>query len=328
MVRVSEIARFLGLDAGAVTGDPSRELSAVGPITEATGGHVLTFCDRRGEEAVAMLRSTLAGAVICSSEVSVPSACDATTFIAVRDPRLAFVRAFRQWFAPPPPEPGVHPTACVSRSASIHPTAHIGPFCFVGNSVVGAESILHGHNHIGDRVRIGTRVSIQAGAVIGMDGFGYQPTEADEWEKWPHIGGVSIGDDVEIGANACIDRGCLGDTVIEEGAKIGNVSHIAHNARIGRHAVIVNHVTISGSARIGPRTWVASNACVANWVTVGRNATVGMCALVRHDVPDGTTVAGVPARELPQSGGFARPTGPADLPDCPGTSTRQGADHR
>ena len=328
MVRVSEIARFLGLNAGAVTGDPSRELSAVGPITEATGGHVLTFCDRRGEEAVAMLRSTLAGAVICSSEVSVPSACDATTFIAVRDPRLAFVRAFRQWFAPPPPEPGVHPTACVSRSASIHPTAHIGPFCFVGNSVVGAESILHGHNHIGDRVRIGTRVSIQAGAVIGMDGFGYQPTEADEWEKWPHIGGVSIGDDVEIGANACIDRGCLGDTVIEEGAKVGNLAQIAHNCHIEPHAVILTHVALSGSCFVGRRTWIASHAAVMHRVRVGRNATVGMCALVRHDVPDGATVAGVPARELPQSGGFARPTGPVDPPDCPGTSTKQGADHR
>lgn len=313
MTSVSDIVRLLGIDRCRVVGPTDRCVSKVAPIAEARDLHTLSFCDRQGCEAYTMLVSTRAGVVICHCEAPLPDRADDVTFIGVPDPRLAFVTVFRQWFAPPPPTAGIHPTAHVVEAARVHPTAHIGPFCYIGVAVIGADSVLHGHNHIADGVRIGDRVSIQAGAVVGMDGFGYQPTDSEEWAKWPHIGGVIIGDDVEIGANACIDRGCLGDTVIENGVKIGNMAQIAHNCRIEAHSVVLTHVALSGSCSVGRRSWVASHAAVMQRVRVGSNATVGMCALVRHDVPDGVTVAGVPARELAQSGGFARPTGSAGI---------------
>jgi UDP-3-O-[3-hydroxymyristoyl] glucosamine N-acyltransferase len=139
-------------------------------------------------------------------------------------------------------------------------------------------------------------VIIHAGTVIGADGFGYERNEDGTFEKFPHLGGVVIEDDVEIGANACIDRGTLAPTRIREGAKIDNLVHIAHNVDVGRHAAVIAHAMIGGGTRIGDYGWVAPCACLRDGIVIGTRSTVGLGAVVTKSIGDDATVMGAPAR--------------------------------
>jgi UDP-3-O-[3-hydroxymyristoyl] glucosamine N-acyltransferase len=145
---------------------------------------------------------------------------------------------------------------------------------------------------------VGADCKIDPGTVIGGDGFGFERDERGHLVNFPHVGGVRIGDGVDIGANACIDRGTFGDTIIEDGARIDNLAHISHNVRIGAHAVVVTQTTICGSVEIGRGAWVSPNASVLNQCKVGAGAVVGMGAVVIADVPEGVVVAGNPARPV------------------------------
>jgi len=117
-------------------------------------------------------------------------------------------------------------------------------------------------------------------------------------ERFPHIGGVQIEDDVEIGANTCIDRGTLGNTRIRKGAKIDNLVHIAHNVDVGENTAIIANAMIAGSTKIGANTWIAPSACLRDAINIGKDATVGLAALVTKDIPDGELWAGFPARKI------------------------------
>ena len=187
----------------------------------------------------------------------------------------------------------------ISPSARIGQDVYIGPLCTVGEEVeIGAGAIIHAGVHIYDRVRIGCNVIIHSGTVIGSDGFGYERNEAGELVKFPHIGGVVIEDDVEIGANTCIDRGSLGDTTICRGARLDNLVHIAHNVRVGAHTAVIADAMIGGGTYIGDSAWIAPSVCLRDRITIGARAVVGLGALVTRDVPDGVTVLGAPAREI------------------------------
>ncbi len=134
--------------------------------------------------------------------------------------------------------------------------------------------------------------------MIGADGFGYERNEVGELEKFPHVGGVLIEDNVEIGANSCIDRGSLGDTRICQGARIDNLVHIAHNVYVGRHAVVIANAMVGGGTHIGDFAWVAPSACLRDRIKIGDKSLVGLASLVTKDVPNGETVLGCPARSL------------------------------
>ena len=219
------------------------------------------------------------------------------TFIVVDNPKLAYIRVVEKYFVMKPPF-GVHPTACIHAEAKIHPDTHVGPFSYVGRSSIDEGTILYGHCFIYDHVAIGKNVVVQAGAVIGSDGYGYSRNEEGIFEKFPHVGGVVIENDVEIGANTCIDKGTLGNTIIREGAKIDNLVHIAHNVIVGKHAAVIANSMIGGSTEIGDYGWVAPSASLMNGIRVGAKATVGLGAVVTKNVPDGETWAGVPAQPL------------------------------
>jgi UDP-3-O-[3-hydroxymyristoyl] glucosamine N-acyltransferase len=208
---------------------------------------------------------------------------------------------------------GIHPSAVIASSAEVHSTAHVGPDCVIGEGVqIDARSVLLGGNHIGknarlgedvrlfpnvviyDRTSIGNRVTIHAGTVIGADGFGYA-FDAGVHRKIQQVGNVVIHDDVEIGANAAIDRGALGSTVIGAGTKIDNLVHIAHNVVLGRHCLIMGQVGFAGSTHLGDYVVIASQSGIAGHLHLGNQVTVGAKSGVMRDVPDRGTVLGIPA---------------------------------
>jgi UDP-3-O-[3-hydroxymyristoyl] glucosamine N-acyltransferase len=280
-----------------ILGSADREVERAAPIDRADVASV-TFCSRTGEAGTALIRETGAGVVLCLESDDVESLAETgKTLIAVPDPRLAFLRVVRRFFAEKP-EPGrIHPTAVIDADTSIAPSAHIGPFVWIGAGCsVDEGSVIHAHVSIYPKTRIGRRVTIHAGTVIGADGYGYQRNERGELEKFPHIGGVVIEDDVEIGSNTSIDRGTLGDTILREGARIDNQVHIAHNVMVGRHAAVIANAMIGGSTTIGDGAWIAPSACIRDRLTIGANAVIGLGALVVKDVPEGATVMGAPAR--------------------------------
>ncbi len=218
-------------------------------------------------------------------------------FIVVENPKLAYIRVVERYFVEKP-KYEIHPTAFVHPEAMIHPNTHIGPFSYIGKSTIGEGSIVYGQCFIYDNVTIGKNVIIQAGAIIGGDGYGYSRNEQGEFEKFPHVGGVVIEDDVEIGANTCIDKGTLGNTIIREGAKVDNLVHIAHNVVVGKHAAVIAQSMIGGSTEIGDYAWVAPSAALMNGIQIGNKATIGLGAVVTKNVPDGETWAGIPALPL------------------------------
>lgn len=223
---------------------------------------------------------------------------EGTVFIRTKNPRLAFIRAIAHFSDTAHPT-GVHPTALVHPSARVGQDTYIGPYSVIGEgAVIGDGTVIHACVYVCSPTRIGRKCLIHGGVVIGADGFGFERTDSGELIKFPHVGGVVIEDEVEIGANTCIDRGTLDDTIIGKGAKIDDHCYIAHNTLIGEHVVVAANVTVCGSAALGPRAWIAPGAVIREAVRVGEGATVALGAVVVKHVPDRDTVAGVPARSM------------------------------
>jgi UDP-3-O-[3-hydroxymyristoyl] glucosamine N-acyltransferase len=293
---VAQLLETIQESVTAVHGPTDRVVSCVAPIGVADSD-ALTFCSRPAPGCNTLMRESGALVILCGqAQVNEMTLALGKTLIVVTDPRLGMLRVVDRYFAPPRPEPGVHPSSYVDPRAEVAASATVGPLSYVGHASIGDGSVLQGHVYIGDGVRIGRGVTIQAGAVIGAAGFGYHRNELGDLERFPHVGGVVIEDDVEVGACSCVDRGALGDTLLRQGCKIDNLVHVAHNVTIGRQALVIAHAMIGGSAEVGDRAWVAPAAVVRDGIQVGAGATVGMAALVVKDVPDGAVVMGAPAR--------------------------------
>jgi UDP-3-O-[3-hydroxymyristoyl] glucosamine N-acyltransferase len=197
---------------------------------------------------------------------------------------------------------GVHPSAIVDTSARIAASAHVGALAFVGagaqigaSAVIGAQAHvgvqarvgehtrLHPHATLGDRCTIGARGILHSGAVIGADGFGFAPVDG-RWEKIEQLGAVVIGDDVEIGANTCIDRGALDDTVIEDGVKLDNLIQVAHNVRIGAHTAIAAKVGIAGSTRIGRHCVIGGAAGLVGHIQIADHVQIDAATIITRSI--------------------------------------------
>lgn len=291
---------------GEVLGDGSVQLTGFAPADCARPGD-LTFAEKDTHFAAA--EQSEAAAILVSEAFT----STRKVIIRVKNARVAMARVLPLFFPPDPTPPGIHPAATIDASAQVDPTAHIGPDCVVGpRTRIGARSVLLGGNHIGrdcqlgddvtlfpnvviyPRTQIGHRVSIHAGTVIGSDGYGYVFDEGRH-RKVLQAGNVVIQDDVEIGANAAIDRGALGSTVIGQGTKIDNLVHIAHNVVIGRHCLIMGQAGFAGSTRLGDYCVIASQSGIAGHLKLGNQAMVGAKSGVMRDIPDGGVVLGIPA---------------------------------
>jgi len=284
---------------GEVLGDGSTPLTGFASADQARAGD-LTFADKP-EYFVAAEQSAAAA-------ILVPAGFSSTKKVVIRvpNPRVAVARLLPVFFPPDQHPQGIHPSAIIDPSARVDPSAHIGPNCVVGARVqIGARSVLLGGNHVGrdstlgedvclfpnvvlyPKTVIGHRVVIHAGTVIGSDGYGYVFDEGRH-RKVLQVGNVIIHDDVEIGANAAIDRAALGATVIGAGTKIDNLVHVAHN-------VVMGQAGFAGSTQLGDYVVVASQSGIAGHLKLGHQAMVGAKSGVMRDVPDGGKVLGIPA---------------------------------
>ena len=279
-----------------ITGDRHRECSNVRTIDEADDESLIWISPANSRKQF-FAETSSARVIVCDDSISVASMLDCKTFIVVKEPRLAFLRIVQRFFAPAPPI-GIHPTAVIHPEARIGKDCYMGAFTYIGRSDIGDDCRIMEHVTIQDNVTIGNRVIIHSGTVIGSDGFGYHRNENGELEKFPHIGGVVIEDDVEIGANTCIDRGVLGNTLIKRGAKIDNLVHIAHNVALGRNAVVVANAMVGGSTTIGDDAWIAPSATLRDVIQIGSGSLVGLAALVTKSIPDNQVWAGSPAKYL------------------------------
>jgi UDP-3-O-[3-hydroxymyristoyl] glucosamine N-acyltransferase len=304
MFTTAEIAREL---EGQVIGDPSLKLTGFAPATAARAGD-LTFAEN--ETFFQKAEQSAAAAILIAG----PFTSAAKTIIRVADARVAFARVLPLFFPERAFAPGIHPSAIVDASASIDPTAHVGPHCVILENVkIGPGAVLQGGNHIGEnavigaetrlfpnvviygQTQIGRRVRIHAGAVIGSDGFGYV-FDSGIHRKVPQVGLVIVQDDVEIGANVTIDRGALGPTTIGKGTKIDNLVMIAHNVSVGEHCLLVAQVGVAGSTKIGQYSTLAGQVGIAGHLKIGNKVTIAAQSGVMHDVPDGGKWLGAPAQ--------------------------------
>jgi UDP-3-O-[3-hydroxymyristoyl] glucosamine N-acyltransferase len=286
--------------AGGV--DLAGQLRGAAPLDSA-GREDLSFCSSYLPGTHERLRACCAGMLIVDASIldTMQARSLAATIARSETPRLDFIRMLRRFFAPPPPGASVHESAVIDPGACIGDCVTIGPLCTIADDVtIGPRSVLHAGVHIYPRVRIGAGVAIHAGTAIGADGYGFERNATGELERFPHLGGVVIEDDVEIGPNVSIARGTLGDTVIGARARIDSLVHISHNVRVGADAAIVSHAMLCGSSSVGQRAWVGPCATLREGVAMGAEAVAGPASVVTRSVSDGVTVAGNPARELPK----------------------------
>lgn len=287
-VRASTIAAFLGVD---LRGDDV-EVHSAGSWTTAGDGEV-TFAKTYSPEAAERLNGR--GAVFVVADPAFDGALS-VPHVLTENPRLAFARVVERFFVPPL-ETGISPCANVSPGATIGEQVTIGPFCVVGEGVeLGDAVTLRSHVTLWGRVSVGERSLIKSSTVIGEEGFGFE--RGDVPVRLPHLGGVRIGADVEVGALCSIARGTLDDTVIEDHVKIDDHVFIAHNVRIGRRSFVIAGAEVSGSVDIGEDAWIGPQATIRNQVRIGAGALVGMGSVVTKDVPDRMVVAGNPAAVL------------------------------
>lgn len=181
---------------------------------------------------------------------------------------------------------------------------NIGEYSYIGENVIIEDHVRIEHNVVIDcKAHIGQGTIIHSGTVIGTDGFGYYKTEDGTIGKVPHVGGVNIGRNVEIGANTCIDKGTIDNTVIGDNTKIDNLVHVAHNVQIGKNSYVIAHAMLGGSANLGDNVYIAPCAAVMNQMKIGENALIGMGSVVIKDVKPNDVVAGVPAKTLNKNRG-------------------------
>lgn len=206
--------------------------------------------------------------------------------IVAENPYLYFARLTQWWKAQSgaAPAAGIHPSAVVHPQAVVHPSASIGPHCVVERGVcIGADTVLRARVTVYEGCTIGARCVLHAGVVIGADGFGFA-NQGGRWEKIEQLGAVRIGDDVEIGANTCIDRGALDDTLIADGVKIDNLVQIAHNVQVGAHTVIAGNTGIAGSAKIGAHCSIGGAANILGHLHIADGTSISPTSMVTRSI--------------------------------------------
>ncbi|HEY3323591.1 MAG TPA: UDP-3-O-(3-hydroxymyristoyl)glucosamine N-acyltransferase [Planctomycetota bacterium] len=309
-ITLGELAAKIG--ASLVRGEAALLMDGVANLSDAGARELAPFTNAKfaGE-----LERTRAGAVLAFDEKSAGSLPAGTALLVAADPEMALISAINLLHPMAEETVGVDPRAVVEPGAELGADVHLGPFAIVRSGArIGAGSHIMAHSVIGrncvigancrvypnvvlyDNVKVGERVILHAGVILGADGFGYKFRQGKH-VKVPQVGTVEIGNDVEIGANTCIDRGALGPTRIGDGTKIDNLVQIGHGVRIGRHCILCGQSALAGSCTMEDYAVIGGNVGIADHIVLGKGARVGAKSGVSRDVPPGGEVFGLPAEE-------------------------------
>jgi UDP-3-O-[3-hydroxymyristoyl] glucosamine N-acyltransferase len=302
-MKLGELAANLGAE---LCGDAELEIIGVKGIEEAGPGDVTFVANPRY---AGLARKTHAAAVLVE-----PGFQDLTTAtLRIKNPYLAFSRALALFYKPAAYAPGIHPTAVVDPSAKIGESAHLGAYVVVGANVqlgsnatllphvviypgvhAGSHLFAHAHAVIRENCVLGDHVTLENGAIVGSDGFGFARNEAGQWEKIPQSGPVRLGDRVDVQANACIDRATVGSTVIGSGSKIDNLVQVGHGSKVGENSLICAQTGLAGSSVVGNNVILAGQTGIAGHCTVGDGVILTAQSAVSHDIPAGKMISGSP----------------------------------
>ena len=309
-MKLADIAHHL--DA-TLNGDPAAEITGIAGIEEAGPGQLTFVANPRY---AAQARTTKATAILV--EPTFPEIETATLRLA--NPYLGFARAIELFYSPPAYVPGIHPTAVIAPTAKIGKDAHIGPYAVISDHVeigphatilahavvypgvrAGSHLFLHAHAIVREHCQLGDNVIIQNGAIVGADGFGFARQQGQNqlpggpWYKIVQSGPAILEDNVEIQANACIDRASIGETRIQSGAKIDNLVQVGHGSNVGPATLLCAQVGLAGSTTIGKNVILAGQVGVAGHLTVGDGVIATAQSGIPNDVPAGKKVSGYPA---------------------------------
>ena len=300
------LKKIASLVGGNVIGNDSFIIEGINSLDAAAQGEISFFADRKYKES---LRKTKASAIIVSEENLLFKGPQ----VVVSNPALAYAKVASIFSPPVPRYPGIseqavlHDSTRIGKDVSIYPLVYVGEEALIGDNVIMFPGVF-----IGDRVKIGNgtviypnvtilhdcqigkNVIINAGTVIGSDGFGFV-RDGPVSVKIPQIGMVQIDDDVEIGANSCIDRAASGKTWIKRGVKTDNFVHVAHNVIIGEDTIVVAQVAISGSVHIGRQVIIGGQVAISDHVEIGDRVMIGSQSGVPKSIPSGEVVSGTPA---------------------------------
>lgn len=287
-IHLGQIVQALG---GQLHGDADALIEGLASLKMASASDISFVSNPKYEQ---QLHHSKAACVIVSPRLERQAVARGACIVA-DDPYLYFALLTQLWkqMHSPKNDVGIHPSAVVDPTAWIGPGASIGPLCVVErNARVGANSVLRSRVTIGENCVIGDDCILHSGVVIGADGFGFAPRQAKDdenktmltWVKIEQLGAVTVGNKVEIGANTCIDRGALQDTIIEEGVKLDNLIQIGHNAKIGRHTVIAASTAVAGSAEIGAFCMIGGSVSIAGHLTIADHVEISGASVVTHSV--------------------------------------------
>jgi UDP-3-O-[3-hydroxymyristoyl] glucosamine N-acyltransferase len=278
-LRLGSIVEALG---GELHGNNALQIEGLAPLQSATSQQ-LSFLSHPKYQS--QLADTQAGCVIVSPAFQAAAGARGNC-IVTEQPYLYFARVTQLWkkSLPRPTGPLIHPTAVIDPLAVVHPTARIGALCVLERGArVGADSELKSRVTVSEDCVIGQRCLLHPGVVIGADGFGFAPN-AGAWEKIEQLGAVVIGDDVEIGANTCIDRGALDNTLIGDGVKLDNLIQIGHNVQVGQHTAMAGCAGVAGSAYIGAHCTVGGGAVVLGHLTLAEGVNISAASVVTRSI--------------------------------------------
>jgi UDP-3-O-[3-hydroxymyristoyl] glucosamine N-acyltransferase len=311
-MKLGELAARLGCK---LQGDENGEVHGVAGIETAKAGEVTFLSNPRYFR---QLSKTLASAVFLDEKAAIERGPGLPPLAALRSQNayLDFARAIELFSSPPAHPPGIHPTAVVAKSAKIGEAAHIGPHCFVDERVeigrgavlhslvtiyrdtrIGDDFLAHSQTVVREGCTIGNRVILQNGVVVGGDGFGFAKRSDGRWHKIMQTAPVVIEDDVEIQANACIDRATVGETRIRRGAKIDDLVLVGHACEVGEDSILCGQVGLAGSTRVGNRCILAGQVGSAGHLDIGDGAVITAQSGMHLDVPPGTMWSGSPVME-------------------------------
>jgi UDP-3-O-[3-hydroxymyristoyl] glucosamine N-acyltransferase len=303
-MKLGEIAEKLGCE---LEGSAQIEITGVAGIEEARAGELTFLVNRKYRPA---LETSKASAILVARDAG-PMRIAA---LRSANPYLDFARAIDLFHPAPYYAPGIHPTAVIAKSAKIGERAHIGPYCFVDENVeigrnvtlhsfvtiyrgvrIGDDFFAHAHSCVREECRIGDRVLLQNGVVVGSDGFGFARDSNSRWIKMRQAGNTVIDDDVEIQAHSAIDRATVGETHIGRGTKVDNLVQVGHACKVGEDTLLCGQVGLAGTTHVGNRCILAGQVGAAGHLTIGDGATLTAQSGVPTDVPGGAIYSGYPA---------------------------------